>query len=38
MGSDPAEIIRAWLKANIGESLFAKRKQAFKLNNKKWGE
>ena len=35
MESVSADDVRAWLKANIGESLLAKRKQAFKLKNKK---
>ena len=35
MESVSADDVRDWLKANIGESLLAKRKQAFKLKNKK---
>ncbi|MFA7231958.1 MAG: hypothetical protein WC071_12570, partial [Victivallaceae bacterium] len=30
--------VQKWLKENIGESFFAKRKHAFKLKNKKQGE
>jgi hypothetical protein len=35
MESVSADDVRDWLKKNIGESLLAKRKQAFKLKNKK---
>jgi hypothetical protein len=33
-----AEDVSKWLKKNIGETLFTKRKHAFKLKNKKHGE